>query len=92
MMQDSDLELLLINKLRPLRLSKQEYKVALGILDGLNNQQIADKLSIRIKAVKCRNTAIYKKAKVTNRSHFCCEIYKQIVPKGLPESRPLEML
>ena len=84
-MQNSDLELLLIHKLGRYDLTMHQLRISLAILDGLSNEQIAQKMNIKLKAVKSCITMIYKKIECKSRSEFITFMYKQLIfDKKLP--------
>jgi DNA-binding NarL/FixJ family response regulator len=50
--------------------TKKELEVATGIVSGLTNLEIAQKLAITEKGVKFHVTRIYAKSQVKNRAQF----------------------
>ena len=57
-------------------LSRREIEVAQYVTQGLNNQEIADKLEIKEKTVKFHLTAVYKALKVETRAQMIVKCYQ----------------
>lgn len=66
-------------------LSPGEMDVALLMLEGLRNKEIADKRFTTEKAVKYHITNIYKKARVTCRSQFLVT-YTSVVADAIAQN------
>jgi DNA-binding NarL/FixJ family response regulator len=72
-------EALLLERLNAYKLAPWQIRMGLGILQGLSNKEIADRLGIKEKTIKCNINRVYKKAKANNRSHFIAMTYQRII-------------
>ena len=52
---------------RSVRLTKREREIALAILDGCSNREMAQRFGVVEQTIKNRLTALYRKVGVTNR-------------------------
>lgn len=68
------------------KFTKRESKVALLVLEGLANIEIASLCRIKIKSVKDFTTKIYKKTKTVNRNKFIILFYQSRL-KSLPSGK-----
>ena len=81
------IEALLLEKLKEYKLVPWQIRMGLGILQGLSNKEIADRLGIKEQSIKCNISRVYKKAKANNRSHFIAMTYQRIIEiHYLPQS------
>ncbi|MGZ3772994.1 MAG: helix-turn-helix transcriptional regulator [Pseudobdellovibrionaceae bacterium] len=60
-------------------LTQPQKKIAIYMLDEHSAEEIAQKVSMKTKAVKYHMTMVYKKIGVKNRTQFVFRVLKQIV-------------
>lgn len=67
--------------LEKIALTKRNRQIALDILHGLSNKQIAKIRNITVKTTKLYVTAIYKKVNVKTRSEYISKMYQMTMLK-----------
>lgn len=90
-MLNKEIESLIIERFKIYKLAPWEVRMGLGILEGLSNKEIADRLGIKEKTIKTNIFKVYKKIKVKSRSHFIVTIYTQVIASYyLPNRQVIE--
>lgn len=89
-MISKEVEHFFIQKFNEFDFTKRESKVALLVLEGLSNVEIASLCRIKIKSVKDFTTKIYRKTQTINRAKFIILFYQEginALPGGNNERR-----
>lgn len=60
----------LMSRFKACNLSKREIDVALLMIKGLSEKQIAEKLFVEVRTIKFHKTNIYKRCKVFSQQKF----------------------